>query len=96
MEEAEYNPNLSLMAEACKSLTPFASYWVKSSFLIFTHTPSFSFYKVRTQIKIQTLRSLTNNLRINFYFCSVNLIWLDLSSNILSNDYMFITIKNII
>jgi hypothetical protein len=54
------------------------------------------FYKARTQIKIQTLRSLTNNLRINFLFFSVNLIWLDLSSNILSNDYMFITIKNII
>jgi hypothetical protein len=34
----------------------------------FINTPSFSFYKARTQIKIQTLRSLTNNLRINFLF----------------------------
>jgi hypothetical protein len=58
--------------------------------------PSFSFYKVRTQIKIQTLLCLTNTLRIDFLFFSVNLIWLDLSSNILSNNYMFITIKNII
>jgi hypothetical protein len=32
------------------------------------YTPSFSFYKACTQIKIQTLRSLTNSLRINFYF----------------------------
>jgi hypothetical protein len=56
-------------------------------FLFISRAP---FYKARTQIKIQTLRSLTNNLRINFLFFSVNLIWLDLSSNILSNDYMFI------
>jgi hypothetical protein len=35
---------------------------------IFSNTPSFSFYKAHMQIKIQTLQSLTNNLRINFLF----------------------------
>jgi succinate dehydrogenase/fumarate reductase cytochrome b subunit len=59
-------------------------------------TPSLYFYKAHTQMKISILQSLTNNFRINFLFFSVNLIWWDLSSNILSNDYMFIIIKNII
>jgi hypothetical protein len=46
--------------------------------------------------KIQTLQSLTTNLLIIFLFCNVNLTWLNLYSNVISNDYTFITINKII
>jgi hypothetical protein len=53
-----------------------------------TSTPSIIFYKAHTHIKIQTIKSLTNNLVNNFYLlqykldvvrfvikCSIQLLW---------------------
>jgi hypothetical protein len=59
-------------------------------------TPSLLVYKASTCNKIQTLQSLTTNSLIFFLFCNVNLTWLNLYSNILSNDYTFVTINKII
>jgi hypothetical protein len=62
-----------------------------------TDTRSLLVYKVHTYNKLQTLQSLTTNLLIIFFlFCNVNLTWLNLYSNVVSNDYTFIVTNTII
>jgi hypothetical protein len=59
-------------------------------------TPSLLVYKARTYNKIQTLQFLLLIYSSYFLFCNVNLAWLNLYLNVVSNDYTFITTNKII